>query len=76
LYFWVKRDRSPYARLVRGSVSVPVPDDRQREVLTADCEDWLLDTIWEGVLAEWNGTKLIFHFATIADAAAFTLVWT
>jgi hypothetical protein len=73
--FWLTRDRSPHLRLLQGSISVPVPDDRHWVVLGSQCEDWCMDNLREGVLAEWKGLELIFHFATVHDAILFKLVW-
>ncbi len=75
LLFWLNRDRSPHLRLLQGSVSVPVPDDLHWGVLASECEDWCMDNLREGVLVEWKGLELIFHFATVHDAILFKLVW-
>lgn len=71
--FWVTRDSSLHVRVLRSSISVPIPDDRQWSVLASECEDWCLDNLHGGVLAEWKGLKLIFHFATMRDAIFFKL---
>jgi hypothetical protein len=73
--FWLLRDRCTHRRLLQGSTSVPVPVDRHWVVLGSECEDWCMDNLREGVLAEWKGLELIFHFASVHDALFFKLVW-
>lgn len=75
MLFWLTRDRSPHLRLLHGSVSVTVPESRQWDVLASNCEDWCMEHLREGVLAEWEGLELIFHFANSHDAISFALVW-
>ena len=73
--FWLTRDRSPHLRLLQGSIAVSVPDDRHWSLLASECEEWCMDNLREGVLVEWKGLELIFHFATAHDAILFKLVW-
>ena len=72
--FWIKRDRSPRLRL-RGSISLPMPAALHGLVRDCDFEDWCLDNLEEGLLVEWRGLELIFHFATASDAILFKLRW-
>jgi hypothetical protein len=51
------------------------PDDRHWIVLGSESEEWCMDNLREGVLAEWKGLELTFHFATVHDAIVFKLVW-
>jgi hypothetical protein len=75
LFFWIKRDRSQHMRLLTGSISVTVPMDQHSRVLGTDFEDWAFDFLREGVLGEWQGLDLVFHFATIHDSIMFALAW-
>lgn len=74
-FFWIKRDCSRHMRLLTGSLSVNVPMDKHKRVLGTDFEDWAFDHLREGVLAEWQGLELIFHFATVHDSIMFALAW-
>ncbi len=73
--FWITRDRASHLRLLRGSVSLPVPVALHDLVRDCDCENWCLDNLEEGLLVEWSGLELIFHFATASDAILFKLRW-
>lgn len=74
-FFWIKRDRSENLRILRGSVSLAVPTDNHAAFLSNDCEDWCLDNLTDGLLAEWKGLELHAHFASKADALLFRLRW-
>lgn len=75
LFFWITRDRVQHRRLLRGSIALAVPRDRQDGVLSSACEDWCFDNLDEGVLAEWVGLDLTVHFVSGRDAMVFKLRW-
>lgn len=74
-FFWIKRDRTTFGRCVRGSISLGVPLDCQRTFLSSECEEWCLDNLIDGLLAEWQGLELRAHFASKRDAILFKLRW-
>ena len=75
MFFWIKHDRSAFTRSVGGSISHLVPLDRHDAVLSSECEDWCLDNLEDGLLAEWRGLELHAHFASKTDAILFLLRW-
>jgi hypothetical protein len=74
-FFWIVRDRSPQMRKIGSLLSVIVPLEKHVDVLGTDFEDWCFESLQQGVLAEWRGLDLIFHFATVKDALLFKLTW-
>jgi hypothetical protein len=75
LFFWIKHDCAQSSRLVHGSVSLSTPREKHADILSSDCEDWCLDNLNEGVLAEWKGLDLRLHFASGSDAILFKRRW-
>lgn len=74
-FFWIVRDRPAQMRKIGGSLSVAVPRERHVDVLGTEFEDWCFDHLQQGLLAEWKGLDLIFHFATVQDTLLFKLTW-
>lgn len=74
-FFWIVRDRPPQIRKMGSLLSVVVPLEKHVDVLGADFEDWCFENLQQGLLAEWRGLDLIFHFATVKDALVFKLTW-
>jgi len=74
-FFWIKRDNSSFARWVRGSITLTVPLDCHDAFLSSECEDWCLDNLTDGMLAEWHSIELRAHFASESDASLFKLRW-
>lgn len=74
-YFWIAPDTAANVRWVRGSVTALVPEELHEKILSSRFEDWCLDNIEQGVLAEWAGVDLYLHFASQSDRVLTQLRW-
>lgn len=74
-YFWITPDSAANVRWVKGSVTAFIPERLQDDILSSPFEDWCLDNLEQGVLAEWTGLDLYLHFASKSDRIRAQLRW-
>jgi hypothetical protein len=74
-YFWIAPDSAANVRWVKGSATVLIPGRLQDAILSSQFEDWCLDNLEQGVLAEWAGLDLYLHFASKSDRILTQLRW-